>query len=86
MLLCVYQPVATVPNGDWTDDFLVAVDWFRSRGSKSIFDGAFANLLPCLPITAPRNHQPIRDKVRLNGRFTGDRTDCVIIYSSDIDH
>jgi hypothetical protein len=35
-LLRVYQPVAMIPNSDWTDDFATAVQWLRSGQSKQI--------------------------------------------------
>ncbi len=31
-----FQPVATAPNEDWTDDFHVAIDWFRANEKKTI--------------------------------------------------
>lgn len=35
-LLLKFQPVPRVPNDDWTDDFLMCVQWFRSGLSKRI--------------------------------------------------
>jgi len=35
-LLLKFQPVARVPNEDWTQDFLEAVGWLRSRRDKQI--------------------------------------------------
>ena len=31
-----YQPVPPAPNDDWTDDFTVAVEWFRSDVNKTV--------------------------------------------------
>jgi len=31
-----FQPVATAPNDDWTDDFRTAVAWLRSGVKKTI--------------------------------------------------
>jgi len=35
-LLKVMQPVAKVPNDDWTDDLNVCINWFRSNTTKTI--------------------------------------------------
>jgi hypothetical protein len=35
-LIFKLQPVAEVPNSDWTDDFLTAVSWFRTGARKTI--------------------------------------------------
>jgi hypothetical protein len=35
-LLNKFQPVPSIPNDDWTDNFLTAVDWFRSGRQKRI--------------------------------------------------
>ncbi|MGH8605358.1 MAG: hypothetical protein ACREXR_21985 [Gammaproteobacteria bacterium] len=34
-----FQPVATTPNDDWTDNFHKAVEWFRSGCAKTIRSG-----------------------------------------------
>jgi hypothetical protein len=34
--LLKFQPVVSVPNNDWTNDFLTAVRWFRSKLNKKI--------------------------------------------------
>ncbi len=31
-----FQPVAPAPNDDWTDEFLTAVEWLRSKREKTI--------------------------------------------------
>lgn len=36
-LIKVMQPVSSVPNDDWTDNFLTAAGWFRSAGNKTIW-------------------------------------------------
>jgi hypothetical protein len=35
-LLQVYQPVAAIPNDDWSDNFITVVEWFRSQQSKRV--------------------------------------------------
>ena len=35
-LLNVLQPVARIPNDDWTDDLLVCIEWLRSGKQKKI--------------------------------------------------
>jgi hypothetical protein len=34
--LSKFQPVSTVPDDDWTDNFGTAVEWFRSGVRKTI--------------------------------------------------
>lgn len=34
--IATYQPAATNPNDDWTDDFDTAAKWFRSGTNKKI--------------------------------------------------
>jgi len=31
-----FQPVATIPDDDWTDDFYRALEWWRSGVKKKI--------------------------------------------------
>lgn len=31
-----FQPVAAIPNDDWTDNFHTAIEWFRSGLKKKI--------------------------------------------------
>jgi hypothetical protein len=35
-MLMKFQPVAPMPNDDWTDDFITCVSWFRSGDAKRI--------------------------------------------------
>ncbi len=35
-LIRKFQPVSGVPNADWTDDFLTAVNWFRAGTKRTI--------------------------------------------------
>jgi len=35
-LLQVYQPVASTPNDDWTDNFVTVIKWFRSQQPKRV--------------------------------------------------
>jgi hypothetical protein len=37
-LIFKYQPVANLPNEDWTDDFEKAVTWLRSGAKKTVRD------------------------------------------------
>jgi hypothetical protein len=38
-LMLKFQPVASAPNHDWTDQFEVCVNWLRARQRKRIYPG-----------------------------------------------
>jgi hypothetical protein len=65
-LLLKFQPVARVPNDDWTGDFLTAVAWLRSDLDKQIrsTDPDSESKAREQHRSAPHNHDDLEEKER----------------------